>query len=362
MNAPAHTGTAIGPQEALDLFHTAMPAVAAPGGVRIAAHIAGSVNRIFRVETLAGSFALRVRHNEANFLYEKGLFKEVIAARLIQAFERDTPAECSAALAQIWHSIVQSRSAGPVEFPPGANILYYDFTGSIHPAPWAVFQWCGDALGAGFDAAHARALGRAVARMHRLKFDCAYASLDRAGLRDILLEWTHEILRRNSATGSIVAGGADLQHKLEALCRASEPVREFVFCHNDLHCLNVTAPNGGLHIVDWDNAQIAPKRTRLREIGALVEARSQRQVPAGRRHLLRILRGLRGRRRQNPLLPRFQARRNPVALQGVRVHPQNAGRSGRETALLAGFAIPRPPLAKIGAGLESPLRPGGKMC
>ncbi len=40
---------------------------AAPGGARIAGHIAGSVNRIFRVETLAGSFALRVRHNEANF-------------------------------------------------------------------------------------------------------------------------------------------------------------------------------------------------------------------------------------------------------------------------------------------------------
>ncbi len=259
MNGPARAGTAIGPQEALDLFRTAMPAVAASGGARIAAHIAGSVNRIFRVETSAASFALRVRHNEANFLYEKGLFKEVIAARLIQAFERDTPAECGAALARIWHSTVQTRSAGPVEFPPGANILYYDFTGSIHPAPWAVFQWCGDALGAGFDAAHAHALGRAVARMHRLKFDCAYASLDRAGSRDILLEWTHEILRRNSATGSIVAGGPSLQRKLEALRRASEPVREFVFCHNDLHCLNVTASDRGLHIVDWDNAQIAPK-------------------------------------------------------------------------------------------------------
>ena len=30
-------------------------------------------------------------------------------------------------------------------------------------------------------------------------------------------------------------------------------------CHNDLHCLNVTQKQGSLYLVDWDNAQIAPK-------------------------------------------------------------------------------------------------------
>ena len=259
MNGSAQVTTAIGPQAALNLFYIAMPHTGGPSEARIAGQITGSVNRIFRIETRRGSFALRVRHSAANFLYEKGLFKEVIAARLMGAFERDALADCGAALARVLHSTVQTRSAGPMEFPPGAGILYYDFTGSVHPKPWAVFRWCGDALGAGFDAAQAAALGRAVSQIHQLKFAHAYGRLDRAASEDILSEWTHEILRRNRAAGRIVLEERDLHRKLDALRHGSERLREFVFCHNDLHCLNVTAAADGLHIVDWDNAQIAPK-------------------------------------------------------------------------------------------------------
>ena len=51
-----------------------------------------------------------------------------------------------------------------------------------------------------------------------------------------------------------------MRRKLDGIAEASRALNpEFVLCHNDLHCLNVTRKQGSLYLVDWDNAQIAPK-------------------------------------------------------------------------------------------------------
>ena len=51
-----------------------------------------------------------------------------------------------------------------------------------------------------------------------------------------------------------------LRQRLDGLGAASRAVnQDFVLCHNDLHCFNVTQKQGALYLVDWDNAQIAPK-------------------------------------------------------------------------------------------------------
>ncbi len=81
-----------------------------------------------------------------------------------------------------------------------------------------------------------------------------------AGGIDIFREWQEEVIRRNRNTGYIVAPEGGLRQRLDGLGAASRAVnQDFVLCHNDLHCFNVTQKQGALYLVDWDNAQIAPK-------------------------------------------------------------------------------------------------------
>jgi len=250
--------SAITEEKALALFGLAFPGQpAAVTGCK-----QGSINQIFRMETAEGRFALRVRYNESRFQYEKGVFKEVLGALLLSACEEKPRASLDGEIACCWERLAGRRSSEWTAFPCGAGIHHFDFTGEHYPGPWAVLEWTGDALGAGIDAASAFQLGQLVARIHKMKFQSAYGSLHEAHLGgvDILGVWKDEILRRNRNTGNIVAPSAVAAGKLERLCAASrEAVQGAVLCHNDLHSLNVTQEGGALRLVDWDNAQIAPK-------------------------------------------------------------------------------------------------------
>jgi thiamine kinase-like enzyme len=91
---------------------------------------------------------------------------------------------------------------------------------------------------------------RACLNLHTLHF----------GGADLIAEWTHEVCRRNESTGRSVSGEGPLRRKLELLKGeiGREPL-SFVLCHNDLQCTNVTMNGQSMHILDWDNAQIAPR-------------------------------------------------------------------------------------------------------
>jgi Ser/Thr protein kinase RdoA (MazF antagonist) len=249
--------------EALALFNAVCGKETGPHGrAKILGRKQGTFNQIFHIEAGDKQFALRVRHNESGFQYERGVFKEVLAALLLstQGLEHYTGAEL--ALANIWDRITGRRSTEWIRFPWGAGIVHFDFTGAQHPGPWAVLEWTGNALGPAFDAVHAFELGQLVAQIHRTKFKNAYSNLHRLhfGGVDILSEWKDEIARRNRNLDQIVAPAEDLQDRLELLhAGCPEAGTEFVLCHNDLHCLNVTGDRGSLRLVDWDNAQIAPK-------------------------------------------------------------------------------------------------------
>ena len=50
--------------------------------------------------------------------------------------------------------------------------------------------------------------------------------------------------------------------------RLKQSVGPFVLCHSDIHTANILLdPDGGLHIVDWDQPQLAPKERDLMFIG-----------------------------------------------------------------------------------------------
>ena len=254
---------AITEEKALALFGVACAGeTGLPGPARVIGLKIGSINRIFHIEAGEKQFALRVRYNERRFQYEKGVFKEVLAALLFSAYARDTETGLDLELARSWDRIVGRRSDEWLPFPCGAGIFHFDFTGANYPGPWALLEWTGDALGAGMDAARARELGQLVAKLHRMRFRNAYATLERVHLGgvDILSEWKAEILRRNRDTGAAVASAEALRERLECLHAAGRQAgTDFVLCHNDLHCLNVTQAQGALRLVDWDNAQIAPR-------------------------------------------------------------------------------------------------------
>jgi Phosphotransferase enzyme family len=248
----------IAEETALALFGAAFPGQQAA----VSGCIKGSINQIFRIETAEGQFALRVRYNESRFQYEKGVFKEVLAALLLPAREANPGAFLDAEIERCWRKLAGRCSGEWVAFPCGAGIFHFDFTGARYPGPWAVLEWTGDALGARFDTASAFHVGQLVSQIHRVRFQNGYGNLHHAHLGgvDIPRQWKDEIIRRNWNTGGAFASAEALARKLQRLCAASyEAAREFVLCHNDLHCLNVTQANGALRLVDWDNAQIAPK-------------------------------------------------------------------------------------------------------
>jgi hypothetical protein len=232
-------------------------------GPRIIEQRLGSINQVFRIRIGESEAALRVRHNEQDFQYEKGVFKEVIVARLLAAFEQDEHAGLDKAISEIWEGTLCSRSCGTIAFPAGANILHYDFTKLAFSGPWAIFGWAGETLNGGFGPEHAARLGGMVSRIHNLKFKRAGLSLhtlhlDGAGL---IAEWTREIYCRNQKTGRDIIEERPLRRKLELLkdeIGSSEPL-SLVLCHNDLQCTNVTMSGDAMHILDWDNAQIAPR-------------------------------------------------------------------------------------------------------
>ncbi len=253
----------IGEEKALALFGLARGSI---GHSSAAAHIIGqkkgSINQIFHIETGESQFALRVRYNESNFQYEKGVFKEVLAALLLDAYENGGNAAIEPVLSAFCETLPGQRSGTFIPFSCGPGIHYFDFTGSDYGGPWALLEWTGDALDRHLDNNHAFRLGQLVSNVHRMKFQRANRTLHdiRVGGTDIFSEWQDEIASRNRNTGYIIAPDEPLLKHLASLCAAGRAAATgFVLCHNDLHCLNVTQKQGSLYLVDWDNAQIAPK-------------------------------------------------------------------------------------------------------
>jgi Phosphotransferase enzyme family len=257
------SSSTIDEEAALGLIAAFLPPDKTPqSGPCIIGQQVGSFNQVFRIRIGEKDLVLRVRHNEQYFQYEKGVFKEVIVAQLLAAFERDREADLDKAVLEIWEGTRCSRSCERIVFPAGADILHYDFTKRAFSGPWAIFGWAGDALNGRFGPEHAARLGRMVSRIHNLKFKRACLNLHTLyrGGADLIAEWIEEILRRNESTGSAIREEWLLHRKLALLKDeiGSEPL-SFVLCHNDLQCTNVTMDGQFMHILDWDNAQIAPR-------------------------------------------------------------------------------------------------------
>jgi hypothetical protein len=253
---------AIDEQTALGLIGAFYSLNGAPqADLRVIDQRLGSINQVFRIRTGEKDAVLRVRHNEQFFQYEKGVFKEVIVAQLLAALERDRHADLDRAILEIWERTRRSRSCETIAFPAGADVLHYDFTDRAFCGPWAIFGWAGDALNGRFGPGHAARLGGMLSQIHNLKFKRACLNLQvlHLGSTDLIADWINEIARRNENTGRAIGEGPVLRGKLELLKDeiGSEPLR-FVLCHNDLQCTNITMNGQSMHILDWDNAQIAP--------------------------------------------------------------------------------------------------------
>jgi hypothetical protein len=250
-------------ESALGLIKACHLAGGAPRmGARIISQRLGSINQVFRIRIGEKDLALRVRHGEQFFQYERGVFKEVIVAQLLTTVAQDPQADLDKVILKIWERTHCNRSGEKLTFPAGADILYYDFTRLAFSSPWALFEWTGDALGGRFAPEHAARLGAMISQIHNLKFKRACLNFHglHLGGADLIAEWIKEIRRRNENRGCAISEERTLCAKLELLKDeiGAEPLA-FVFCHNDLQCTNVTMNGGCMHILDWDNAQIAPR-------------------------------------------------------------------------------------------------------
>jgi aminoglycoside phosphotransferase (APT) family kinase protein len=230
------------------LAHAFGPAAAR---ARLEAPIDGAINRTYPIALDGARCALRLRVDEAGFRYEKGVAKSALVGT-IHAAKRAGADDKSAAEAK------PDRIA-----PPHAPALAHWSNGDeAWPLPWEVARWCpGRAVGAPDFAPPEAALARAaaaIAEIHAVAFEGGVADLrDLDGPKIGFADWIGGAIERELARGPVAA-------RIEGYARdiarsAGGPVR-WTLVHNDLHGLHLIhdPATGGIGIIDWDNALIAP--------------------------------------------------------------------------------------------------------
>jgi aminoglycoside phosphotransferase (APT) family kinase protein len=224
---------------------------AASARARLEAPIDGAINRTFPVILDDSRYALRMRMNEAEFRYEKGVAKSALvgavhAAKRAGASDRDAGA-------------AKPNGAAP---PHAPGLIHWSDGDEFWPLPWEVTRWCrGRALGAaGEDPSVAtieRAAG-AIADIHAVTFDGGTADLlSLAGPKTDFGTWIGAAIERELARGAV---DPRIDGYARAIVRAAYGDVRWTLAHNDLHGLHLIHDDiqGSIGIIDWDNALVAP--------------------------------------------------------------------------------------------------------
>lgn len=218
---------------------------------RLEAPIDGAINRTFPASLDGLRYALRLRVNEENFRYEKGIAKSALVGA-IHAAKRAGLSDRDAARAK-------PDGAAP---PHAPALVYWSHGDDLWRLPWEIARWCpGAALGAPESApdddAYARAAG-AIADIHAIGFEGGVPdllSLD--GPKADFAAWIGAAIERELARGPLEAR---IEGYARAILRAATGDVRWTLVHNDLHGLHLILDpaNGDVAVIDWDNALVGP--------------------------------------------------------------------------------------------------------
>lgn len=218
---------------------------------RLEAPIDGAINRTYPVVLDDTRYALRLRVHEAGFRYEKGVAKSALVGA-IHAAKR------------LGRSDRQAAAARPNgEAPPHApGLLHWSDGDEFWALPWEVTRWCpGKALGAAGAEPPALALDRAaaaIADIHAIAFEGGTPDLlSLAGPKSDYASWIGAAIERELARGPV---DARIDGYARAVVRSAAGAARWTLVHNDLHGLHLIhdPADGGIGIIDWDNALVAP--------------------------------------------------------------------------------------------------------
>lgn len=240
----------LAPQQIAEMMSAAFAEPLDAAALEIGVPIDGAVNRTFPIAVRGRRYALRLRREETYFRYEKGVAKSALVAS-IHAAKRAGGSDAAAGAAD------PAKSSAT---PPFSPVLRYWSNGdALWPLPWEVTDWCaGVTLARAAAPAAIERAGRAIAAIHAVRFDGGYTDLLSLGEPPMAFgEWLGAAMARELARGRI---DARLARFAERAVHAAPAQTDWTLAHNDLHGLHLIddAAAGTLHIIDWDNAVVAP--------------------------------------------------------------------------------------------------------
>lgn len=213
---------------------------------------AGNINHIVEIAYAGLRLGIRMAVHHRHFRYEKDIIKEVFAyALLCQAEDGLDDGKAGAIVGRL----LSEPRGGEVAYPGGRRILHYDWSMRQAPYPFFIFQWVdGNALWNAPSETHFHDAGRALARLHCVRFQHFFDDVPAIGKRprawpDVLAAAFARAL--DEAQDALPPGLVQRLGRFDpAELRPTAPC----LVHNDYSGANIlVAARGGLCIIDWDN-------------------------------------------------------------------------------------------------------------
>jgi thiamine kinase-like enzyme len=156
-------------------------------------------------------------------------------------------------------TILTKKIGGPLANPVSAKLFYFDHSLAVIPYLWTLQEWVsGPAIDQPPEPRGYAELGRSVARLHSIRFN-----FFRRTFTSVTENWLDECERDFINFASLHAMKWDVQMLLAPFRRNTIGMS---IVHNDLQPLNII--NGGTKVtlIDWDNAQIAPRELDIAKV------------------------------------------------------------------------------------------------
>lgn len=216
----------------------------------------GNINLIFKVKTDNKCYGLRIRLNESVYRYEPNVIKEVFIIQLTHLqdflnFEKEIEEAFAKILSQKKGTIASSRNKMlPI-------ILYYDWTRTIIPYPYYVYEWShGTPLWHFKEAKFYFLAGYELSFLHQVRFSSFYKSLLSVGKEAFNWRENYQasLLQELASAHKYIPHLTHLVHQIEL-----NDISEVIPCllHNDFSGGNILVHDNKIQaVIDWDNTLI----------------------------------------------------------------------------------------------------------
>jgi hypothetical protein len=213
---------------------------------------AGTFNRVIKFDYGERCIGVRVALDRRHFRYEKDVIKEVFAISLLNRVEQ--PIDDSRA-----REIVEALMAAPqgtnLTHPAVRTILYYDWSMTVLPYPFFVFEWIeGAVLWEQPFVDHYHLAGKLLGGLHKVRFENFYENI--FSIHHKPRSWRDHL--RVCINRELARAEMHLPERLVArlheadLSKMSQGLPCLV--HNDFSGGNVVIDlDDRPHVIDWDN-------------------------------------------------------------------------------------------------------------